>query len=89
MCSGTSASRSTPEASRLRDTNVLPIADTRRAVPTQRIIASYQMPMLMMLRPDRSASWRQCSGASRSRKPVETRASTTSSSPSNPSAISR
>ena len=38
------------------------MAITRRAGPSHRIIASYQMPMLRTLKPLSVMSWRQCSG---------------------------
>src|SRR5437773_5810630 len=80
--SGTRTSCQAPPASRRRGTATLVIAVTRRAGPSQRIIASYQMPMLRTLSPLSPASWRQRSGASRSRKrPCAAWSSTASTSP--------
>ena len=58
----------TPLASRRRGTEIFVTAVTRLAGPSQRDIASYQMPMLRILWPLRDGSCRQCMGASGSTK---------------------
>ena len=57
-----------PESSLRRGTAIFVIAITRCADPTQRIIVSYQIPMLSTLLPLSAMFWRQCSASPMSAK---------------------
>ena len=83
MWSGISIATRRPSASVRCRTTRCPSAVTVDAGPTQRIIASYQIPSIMMLLPDRSRLWRQCGGESDAGKslPMVTWASTATRSP--------
>ena len=87
--SGTVIDRQLPSSSRRWGTVIWLMAITWVARPTQRIIASYQMPMFRMLNPLMSRSWRQCSVESRSVNPVWDWTSRDTRSPMNPSEIRR
>ena len=79
--SGTEMWRRAPESS-ARDLTFTRVIDrTLAAGPTQRITYSYRMPICIELKPLRSRLWRQCSGDSRSMKPVCAATSTDRMSP--------